>query len=203
MRRCATRAFLLGLYWRTADICHAAVKRRGDSRLLPVEPQSHSGNIAGFDWRIDSKIEVEPGTNCVATVRSASGRIVFRTSDWDISLESISGKDVNGDGQPDIVFVGYSGGAHCCWTYWIVSLGTQPGLIKKIENERAAEFKPTGPNGRIEMWTLDGAFDYFDDPFPMRRPSFQMLSCESRVTQCEMSRRNTAISLIGRSPRRV
>ncbi|MGA8012084.1 MAG: hypothetical protein WB949_06640 [Candidatus Acidiferrales bacterium] len=99
----------------------------------------------------------------MATVRASAGQLIFKTLDWGMSLESISGRDINGDGEPDLVFVGYSGGAHCCWTYWIVSLGGRPGLIKKIENERTAEFKPTGPNGRIEVWTFDGAFDYFDD----------------------------------------
>ena len=57
--------------------------------------------------------------------------MIFKTLDWGMSLESISGRDINGDGEPDLVFVGYSGGAHCCWTYWIVSLGGRPGLIKK------------------------------------------------------------------------
>lgn len=35
------------------------------------------------------------------------------------------GTDVNGDGTPDLVLFGWSGGAHCCFTTWVFSLGAQ------------------------------------------------------------------------------
>jgi hypothetical protein len=85
---------------------------------------------------------------------------------------NVTGQDVNGDGQPDAVFEDYDGGAHCCWTYWIVSLGDPPGLVRKIYNLRDATFTKSSGDGRVLIHTLDGAFDYFDDqshaftPFP-------------------------------------
>ncbi|HEV8384532.1 MAG TPA: hypothetical protein VGQ11_06650, partial [Candidatus Acidoferrales bacterium] len=49
-----------------------------------------------------------------------------------------------------------------CWTYWVVSAGAHPGLLLNIENERPIEFR-RDKYGRYEMWTYDGAFDYFDE----------------------------------------
>ncbi|MBI4461835.1 MAG: hypothetical protein HY653_02915, partial [Acidobacteria bacterium] len=97
---------------------------------------------------------------------------VFTASDWDILLHEATGKDINVDGTPEVVLEGLSGGAHCCWTYWIVSLGDPPGLVREIENQRDAAFTDIDGDGRIEISTQDGAFDYFDDlshaetPFP-------------------------------------
>jgi hypothetical protein len=78
-----------------------------------------------------------------------------------MKLLEIAGQDLNADGDADVVFEGYSGGAHCCWSYWIVSLGNPPGLLLAIENERQASFHSAN-DGRVEIWTLDGVFDYFD-----------------------------------------
>lgn len=84
----------------------------------------------------------------------------------------LAGQDVNGDGVPDVVLYGYSGGAHCCWTYYVISLGEHPGLIAKFENGRDAAFLKDEDTGRFYISTIDGAFDYFDGlchactPFP-------------------------------------
>ncbi|HEX9456715.1 MAG TPA: hypothetical protein VF935_03720 [Candidatus Acidoferrum sp.] len=109
---------------------------------------------------------------CEAEIYDARGDVIFSEHDWSFAIE-LAGVDVNGDGIPDIVLEAYSGGAHCCWTYYIISLGSKPGLIKKIENERDAAFYKDDESGRIEITTLDGAFDSFDGlchactPFPV------------------------------------
>jgi len=84
--------------------------------------------VAGFS------IEVKPFpdpddsefTLCQASVTSPNGKIVYSTNDWGAEIDHVTGKDVNGDGEPDAVLVSYSGGAHCCWTYHIISLGKKP-----------------------------------------------------------------------------
>ena len=124
-----------------------------------------SGAVAGFQWEFKPKINPKSAidSGCRILVHSAHGKLIFRAEDIDVSLESVSGQDVNGDGKPDMVFLGYSGGAHCCWTYWVVSLGDKPGLLKEIQNTLPAEFRRTGSNNSFELWTHDGAFDYFHD----------------------------------------
>jgi len=109
---------------------------------------------------------------CEAEIYNPSGDVFFSEHDWSFVIE-LAGPDVNGDGIPDVVLEAYSGGAHCCWTYYIISLGSKPGLIKKFENTRDAAFFWNKENRRIQIATRDGNFDYFDEvchacsPFPL------------------------------------
>ncbi len=110
---------------------------------------------------------------CQVQVFSSQGP-VFEATDHAMSIDEISGKDINGDGRPDVVFVGYSGGApasdpacgtgaqgaHCCWTYWIVSLGDRPGLLREVSNQTVIGFRETADR-HVDLWAGDGAFDYF------------------------------------------
>jgi hypothetical protein len=109
---------------------------------------------------------------CRAIVRGQDGRVaVARSGHW-ISIVDITGQDVNGDGQPDAVFEEYGGGAHCCWTYWVVSLGDPPKVVRQIYNQRGVGFTKHAHGGKVTIETLDGSFDYFDAlshadaPFP-------------------------------------
>ncbi|HET7107813.1 MAG TPA: hypothetical protein VFI38_13465 [Candidatus Acidoferrum sp.] len=84
----------------------------------------------------------------------------------------ISERDVSGDGIPDLVLEGFSGGLHCCWTYYVISLGPKPGLLLKFENGREASFHEDEKGRGFHIEMEDGAFDYFDGlchactPFP-------------------------------------
>jgi hypothetical protein len=109
-------------------------------------------------------IEVKPSPvsgemTCHATVRSPKGTIIFEHNEWGIEIDPVTGKDVNGDGQPDAVLVSFSGGAHCCWTYHIISLGKKPGLIREFENRSTASFEDLMGDGQIEILIRDGGFD--------------------------------------------
>lgn len=97
---------------------------------------------------------------CEAEIYDPRGDVIFSEHDSSFVIE-VAGVDVNGDGIPDVVLEAYSGGAHCCWTYYIISLGAQPGLLKKFENDRGVSFFRV-KSGRVEFTTQDGAFEYFD-----------------------------------------
>ena len=99
---------------------------------------------------------------CRAVLRSADGREVFSASDTTITLEPISGSSVTNDGERSVVLEGFSGGAHCCWRYWIVDVGNPARLVKEIGNQTGIAFEHER-DGRVVMKTGDGAFDYFDD----------------------------------------
>ncbi len=120
-------------------------------------------------------IRPDPGdTNgCVATVGVKGRKPIFRTNNFALEIDPATGRDIDGDGLPDVVITGYAGGAHCCWTYSIVSVGPeQPGLLREICNDRPASFEDLDKDGKIEIVTIDGSFDYFDgmshgfSPFP-------------------------------------
>jgi hypothetical protein len=123
-----------------------------------VEPR----RIADFLIRLESVPDKKDPRNalCQVQVFSAQGP-VFQATERAMTIDEISGKDINGDGRPEAVFEGFSGGANCCWTYWIVSLGGRPGLLKELQNQTAIGFRETA-DGHIDLWTGDGAFDYFD-----------------------------------------
>jgi len=108
---------------------------------------------------------------CHVQILSSHGP-VFQATDRVMSMDDVSGKDINGDSQPEAVFVGYSdsgSASEACslaqaahrWTYWIVSLGPRPGLLKELSNQTAIEFRET-TEGHTDLRTGDGAFDYFD-----------------------------------------
>lgn len=94
---------------------------------------------------------------CHLSVRDPEGKTVLKVRDFGIDL--LPAFDIDGDGSPEIITESYSGGAHCCWTYRIYSI-TKHRLLAELENERDISFGST--NGRVELYTLDGAFDYFD-----------------------------------------
>jgi hypothetical protein len=112
-------------------------------------------------------VEVKPApdpddsdsTICQASVRSPQGKTIFEFQEWGLEINPVTGKDVNGDGSPDAVFNAFSGGAHCCWTYFIVSLGKNPGLLAKFENNSTASFNSLTQDGKIQILIRDGTFD--------------------------------------------
>jgi len=125
-------------------------------------------------------IEITPGVDkdaldepeCRLVVRDASGKVILAQDDFSFEI-LLHGRDVNGDGIRDLVLKEYSGGAHCCWTYYFFSLAPRPGLITRFENDRDASFFEDKTPGQIYMAIEDGAFDYFDGlchactPFPL------------------------------------
>src|SRR5262249_38454535 len=86
-----------------------------------LEPGATGGGevrVNGFTVEVKPKAgRVSEDMTCHATVTSPQGEIVYEKDDWGMEIDPVTGKDVNGDEQPDAVLVSFSGGAHCCWTY--------------------------------------------------------------------------------------
>jgi hypothetical protein len=101
------------------------------------------------------------GNRCQALLTAPGAKAPKKVArDWALSINEISGTDINGDEKPDLVVQGYSGGAHCCYTYWIVGLTQGLPLIREIRNQVPVIFT-TRDDGRVELHTGDGVFDYF------------------------------------------
>jgi len=129
-----------------------------------LEPGATGGGVVrvnGFTVEVKPKAgRVSEDMTCHATVTSPQGEIVYEKDDWGMEIDPVTGKDVNGDEQPDAVLVSFSGGAHCCWTYHIISLGENPGLIREFENRSTASFRDIRGDGQIEILIRDGSFDF-------------------------------------------
>lgn len=121
-------------------------------RLAPV---SDSDEVVCRGWLIDPSERATP-----------------LLEDWDVSIHQGTGEDLFDNGNPSLVLEGYSGGAHCCYTYEIVSLGETPAILRPIRNESPFFFFKDPASKQFRILTSDGGFDYFDGmchacaPFP-------------------------------------
>ncbi len=155
----------------TALLCTLIAPTIGESKMSCFRARgSETRRLMGYI------LQVKPDPDeygCRAVIQSPKGETIFETQDTAIGILQVTGKDINGDGQLDAVLEGFSGGAHCCWTYSIVSLGKPVGLLREFKNRRPATFEDIANDGKIEIVTRDGAFDEFDDlmhpfsPFPL------------------------------------
>jgi len=172
LRQYVTRLSILFFFWLTLASGVPTYALDEPSCLHGVGKATKK--LEGFELQISTYPDANnPDLDeCEAEIYDPRGDVIFSEHDWSFAIE-LAGVDVNGDGIPDIVLEAYSGGAHCCWTYYIISLGSKPGLIKKFENNRDAAFFWNKENRRIEIATRGGNFDYFDGlchacaPFPL------------------------------------
>ena len=90
----------------------------------------------------------------------ASGVVSIRI-DQASAIEALTGTDINGDGNPEVIIETYSGGAHCCFGTQVYSLGKQPKLIlKKPESNAGGQFEDLDGDGIYEFITYDDIFAY-------------------------------------------
>lgn len=69
--------------------------------------------------------------------------------------------DCTGDGEPDLIIEGFSGGAHCCTTFAVLQLGAKARSLGVIEAGNAAYWRQTATPGVLEMLGADYTFDYW------------------------------------------
>jgi hypothetical protein len=109
---------------------------------------------------------------CRAYLLGAGGSKTRVLDDFDISVHRGTGEDIFDDGNTSLILEGFSGGAHCCWTYSIIDLGERPMILPRVENESPFFSFKDSADGKFKILTKDGAFDYFDGmchactPFP-------------------------------------
>jgi hypothetical protein len=99
---------------------------------------------------------------CRAYLVDRSGNQTLLLSDWEVSIYQGTGEDVFGDGNPSLILEGFSGAAHCCYTYRIVSLAERAVILPTIENEAPFYFFKDAASGQHRIMTSDGAFDSFE-----------------------------------------
>jgi hypothetical protein len=79
---------------------------------------------------------------------------------------SILGKDLNGDGIPNLVIKEYSGGAHCCYTVRIFSCGRDFSELIALETEHSSvTFEDLDSDGVPELRLLDWSYQYWPASF--------------------------------------
>jgi len=89
----------------------------------------------------------------------AQGLRVTVAKEFALSIDEISGNDINGGGTPDVVFDAFTGGEQCCYLYWIVSLRRSLKLFVKFATR--CRLSSATPGRRHEIRTGEGSFDLF------------------------------------------
>jgi hypothetical protein len=81
------------------------------------------------------------------------------TIDWVSRLDPVSGQDITGDGNPDLVIERYSGGASCCVSYVVLSLGEElTSTSLPLDSPAQAAFRDLDSDGILEVIGADGRF---------------------------------------------
>jgi hypothetical protein len=81
------------------------------------------------------------------------------TIDWVSRLDPVSGQDITGDGNPDLVIERYSGGASCCLSYVVLSLGEElTSTSLPLDSSMQATFRDLDSDGILEVIGADGRF---------------------------------------------
>lgn len=96
---------------------------------------------------------------CRAAIVGPGGKVLFEATDSEAALDPISGQDVNGDGQPDVVLETRPAGGKCCYGYYVVSLADPPGLLRAFSVSVPLTFEDRDGDGKVEISTRDYAFD--------------------------------------------
>ncbi len=115
--------------------------------------------VAGFRVAISPATSAEHPGECQVAVLSPAGAEIFAAHGAEAAVNSISGKDVDGDGTPDIVLETVSGDA---LHYTVVSLAEPPGLRRELSASVPLHFEDLDADGRVEIWARDFAFRDFD-----------------------------------------
>lgn len=123
--------------------------------------------ISGYAVRIwqNASPSADPlGFDRLATIAQA-GHLPVQVEFFS-ELDPLTGSDITGDGTPDVIIKTYSGGAHCCFSTVVYSLGER--LDKLLETQASncgGEFRDLDHDGIAEFITCDDRFAYTYCPF--------------------------------------
>jgi len=129
-------------------------------------------------WVSAASPEVSPAgmCECITVVYQGARLVLSFGVPGEIAARSVSdltGRDINGDGFPDLIVSDWSGGAHCCYTTSVYSVGDEPKEILALStgNCGPGEFEDLDGDGTLELVTCDDQFGYTyctfaDSPFP-------------------------------------
>lgn len=159
-----------------ACLCALPLSANDGSDCWAGAKRTFQKDVSGFTlWMtpITGAANRATGEGCRAQIVNTQHKVIFSATDWGFSIV-LAGKDVNGDGIPDLVLESDSGGMHGTNTYYVFSFGQKPELILKFQTEAVpARFIPSRTSNGMEVQTWDGAFFMFDhqptagSPYPL------------------------------------
>ena len=129
-------------------------------------------------WVNSATPEISPAgmCDCVTIVYQGDRRVMTFGQPGTLTaftVSDVSGTDINGDAQPDLVVSAWSGGAHCCYSSGVYSVGetVRPILVLETGNCGPGELEDLDGDGTREFITCDDQWAYVycsfaDSPLP-------------------------------------
>jgi len=88
---------------------------------------------------------------CEVSVLDRSGKTIFEDRGFNTKIDPATGRDIDNDGQPDVVVaVDTAGGTDGNWEYPVISFGSTPRLLLKLP---PATFDFQTKPGKTLIWT--------------------------------------------------
>jgi hypothetical protein len=110
---------------------------------------------AGEEWQ-------EESTYFALALSDQPGVRLFELSGSLVGLDIHSGMDLTGEGNPDILVMQFSGGAHCCFNYFLLDLGAQAvsNFLQTAPSNCTAELNDLDGDQVYEFLTCDDLLAY-------------------------------------------
>ena len=132
------------------------------------------GNANGsFDLGNGYQLEISAGAaehagECHITIAGGAGSLLDVYA-YDLRVDEFSGKDVNNDGEPDMIVVGHIK-KDDPFTYWIISFKEPAGIARQITTVYPLTFEDRDGDQKIEIWTREWSYNGIDGLSPDDSP---------------------------------
>ncbi len=151
---CGTQVFLVLLAaWLVVapQVAGTPTSKWFSSAIYELDREMVIGEYAVQYWR-NITPESRP-YHGIVTITS-DGEILVQ-HEWVVDIGDLSGKDITGEGNPDIIIQTFSGGAHCCFDTFVYDLGSRlveipippspggnypPGCFRDLDEDGIYEF---------------------------------------------------------------
>jgi len=99
-------------------------------------------------------------------VKFQVGNIIFGGDKYTNNLIQM-GRNITGDNEPNLVVSEWSGGAHCCFTFYVFQIGSKFKLLDSVDtrNGSDSDFKDLRGEGKLELVMYDWTFEYWNASF--------------------------------------
>jgi hypothetical protein len=171
------RAFLVMMFVLSVTPASAQTPRQAPNEGYGLHDERAFGPFTVQRWVNSKAPEVSPAGMCdCITVVYTGARLVLTFGNPGataaFAVNELSGSDINRDGRPDLIMSAWSGGAHCCYSNGVYSVGEDVKAVLVVETGNCSGmFEDLDGDGTREFITCDDQWAYAycsfaDSPLP-------------------------------------